>query len=104
MIATTAIDPTNPINYYFSFIGSPTGGTGGADSGWRSETSYTNSGLLPNHQYGIKLRQGMGSTMRQRFQLPLMVIQDIESPVGIEFKTKLVERAYRYEPQGPSPA
>jgi hypothetical protein len=60
MVAIIASDPTAPINYFFDFVDSPTGGTGGLDSGWQSGTFYTNSGLQVNHRYGyrVKARDG----------------------------------------------
>jgi hypothetical protein len=78
MVATTATDLTPPVSYYFDFVGSPTGGLGGTDSGWQAETSYTNSNLRANHKYGrqcmnsrragtIRMRSIRGSTL-----LPLL--------------------------------
>jgi subtilisin-like proprotein convertase family protein len=57
MIATQATDDcSSPVYYYFDFVDSPTGGTGGSDSGWQSSTSYTNAGLQPNHRYGYQVK------------------------------------------------
>jgi len=55
MTVTTASDATSPINYYFQFTGSPTGGTGGTTSGWISPVLYSDSGLSPNRQYGYRV-------------------------------------------------
>jgi hypothetical protein len=53
MTASTAMaQDCPPASYYFELTGSPTGGTGGADSGWQESTQYVNTGLEPNHQYG----------------------------------------------------
>ena len=54
MIATTASDPSTPIEYYFTAGAGSCGanqGTGGTDSGWQSSTSYTDSGLQINRCY-----------------------------------------------------
>ena len=52
MTATTATETQHPpVWYSFYYLGSSTGGTGGTDSGLRSSTSYTDSGLQPNYQY-----------------------------------------------------
>ena len=57
MVATTATDAGSPpVSYYFHFVSSPTGGTGGSDAGWQSSTSYTNTGLQANHQYGYQVK------------------------------------------------
>jgi hypothetical protein len=57
MVATTANDTESPpVSYYFDYVDSPTGGSGGADSGWQSSTSYTNMGLQPNHRYGYQAK------------------------------------------------
>ena len=48
MVATTATDPTDSVSYYFDFVSSPTGGTGGTDSGWQSSTTCTDTGLQAN--------------------------------------------------------
>ncbi|MBW2184393.1 MAG: thrombospondin type 3 repeat-containing protein [Deltaproteobacteria bacterium] len=57
MVATTATDSgTPPVAYYHDFTGSPTGGSGGTDSGWSSLASYIDSGLQANHQYCYRVR------------------------------------------------
>jgi len=56
MVGTTATDTDSPpVSYFFHFVDSPTSGTGGTDSSWRSLTSYTDTGLEPNHQYGYRV-------------------------------------------------
>jgi len=47
MTATTATDPSG-VQYYFD---ETTGNPGGSDSGWQSDTSYTNYGLNPETEY-----------------------------------------------------
>jgi hypothetical protein len=63
MVATTASDLNTPINYFFDFVNSPTGGSGGTDSLWQSSTSYSDSGLGINQQYGylVRARDGEGN-------------------------------------------
>ncbi len=57
MVATTATDSGSPlVSYKFVFVNSPTGGTGGVDSGWQGSTTYTNYGLQPNQQYWYKVK------------------------------------------------
>jgi parallel beta-helix repeat protein len=57
MVATIATDVGSPpVSYYFAFVDSLTGGSGGADSGWQSSDSYTNTGLQPNQQYGYQVK------------------------------------------------
>jgi subtilisin-like proprotein convertase family protein len=57
MVATTATDSESPpVSYFFDFVSSPTGGSGGSDSGWQSYMSYTDTGLQPNHQYGYRVK------------------------------------------------
>ena len=57
MVATTATDSESPpVSYFFNFVDSPTVGTGGSDSIWQSEISYTDTGLQPNHQYGYQVK------------------------------------------------
>ena len=51
MVATTATDVHGPVEYFFDFRNSPTGGTGGSDSGYITETTYTDSGLQSNQKY-----------------------------------------------------
>lgn len=85
MAATTASDPTSPINYYFDYTSSPTVGGGGTDSSWQAGTSYSDSGLGVNHQYGYRVyaRDGMLNVTT-----PSAVsydYTDIETPSGITF-------------------
>jgi chitodextrinase len=64
MTATTASDPDTPITYQFDFVNSPTGGLNGTDSVWQSSTTYNDSGLGINQQYGyrVRARDGDGNT------------------------------------------
>jgi len=57
MVATTATDSESPpVTYFFDFVDSPTGGSGGSDRDWESSTSYADSRLQPNHQYGYRVK------------------------------------------------
>jgi len=88
MVATIATDLTAPVQYYFNFTGSPTGGTGGIDSGWRSSTSYVNSWLQANHQYGYRVKARDGILNETDYSTPnLYAYTAIESPAGISFGT-----------------
>jgi hypothetical protein len=81
MIATTASDPSGPVEYEFNYTSSPTGGGGGSDSSWQTSTSYTDIGLNPNHQYGYQVRA------RDAFNNTTGYSTDIETPAGIGFGT-----------------
>jgi len=85
MLATTADDPTKPISYYFKFAGSPTGGTGGADSGWQSDTLYINSGLLPNQQYGYRVKARDGVNNETNYSTIQYTYTATEIPTGVTF-------------------
>jgi len=86
MVATTAIDPSSPISYFFIFTDSPTGGTGGADSGWQQEAVYTNFGLEPNHQYGFRVKARDGANNETAYSNPIRyAYTTIETPSGITF-------------------
>jgi hypothetical protein len=88
MVATPATDPAVPIHYYFYFTGSPTGGTGGIDSGWQSGTSYVNSGLQANHQYGYRVKARDGIQNETSYSNPVLYIYTaIEASTGINFGT-----------------
>jgi YD repeat-containing protein len=88
MVAATASDPSLPINYYFHFTGSPTGGTGGADSAWQSGTSYTNSGLQANQQYGYQVKARDGLNNETTYSTPIQYAYTaIEAPSGINLGT-----------------
>jgi hypothetical protein len=56
--STVTAQDCPPASYYFELTGSPTGGAGGADSGWQTSTQYVNTGLEPNHQYGYVVTAG----------------------------------------------
>lgn len=51
MTASIATDIHDPIEYYHDYTSSPSGGTGGSDSGWVDERAYTDAGLGNNHEY-----------------------------------------------------
>ncbi|MHC5074153.1 MAG: CotH kinase family protein, partial [Planctomycetota bacterium] len=52
MTATTATDPSG-VEYYFE---ETSGNTGGSDSGWQSDSSYTDNGLSPETQYTYRVK------------------------------------------------
>ncbi|MGD8382736.1 MAG: DUF2341 domain-containing protein, partial [Syntrophobacterales bacterium] len=53
MTATTATDPSTPVEYLFTFTAcGSNGGNGGSDSSWQTSTAYTDSDLQPNKCYG----------------------------------------------------
>jgi hypothetical protein len=89
MVAATATESINPpVSYYFNFVGSPTGGTGGLDSGWQSSTTYTNSGLQTNHQYGYRVKAKNAVGNETGYSTPTQYVYTfIENPSGISFGT-----------------
>jgi hypothetical protein len=87
MVATTATDPTSPIDYYFDFVGSPTGGLGGADSIWQPGTSYTNSNLRANHKYGYRVKARAGLNNQTAYSVTKYAYTAIQMPTGITFGT-----------------
>jgi hypothetical protein len=88
MTASTASDPTTPINYFFHFV---SGGTGGADSAWQLGTAYTNTGLTPNtsYTYQVKARDGATPTPNETaYSTPAASTATlIETPTGVSFGT-----------------
>jgi hypothetical protein len=88
MTASTATDPTAPINYFFHFV---SGGTGGADSAWQLGTAYTNTGLTPNtsYTYQVKARDGATPTPNETaYSTPAASSATlIETPTGVTFGT-----------------
>jgi C1A family cysteine protease len=88
MMANTATDPATPIQYYFNFTSSPTGGTGGSDSGWQPWTSYVNLGLQVNHQYGYRVKARDGIPNETDYSTPTRYAYTaIEAPTAIGFGT-----------------
>ncbi|MEE4271036.1 MAG: hypothetical protein V2I67_05155, partial [Thermoanaerobaculales bacterium] len=51
MQAVEATDNHEPVDYLHEYRSSPTGGAGGASSGWHRERDYTDTGLDPNSEY-----------------------------------------------------
>jgi hypothetical protein len=84
MEATTAVDLHGPVEYWFGFAESPTGGAGGADSSWQTGVAYVDEGLAVNHQYGYRVKAkdavgnetGLSSPVRYAFTA-------IETPSGL---------------------
>ncbi len=88
MLSTTETDPALPVSYYFDFVDSPTGGTGGTDSAWQPRTSYVNSGLQANHQYGYRVKARDGVNNETAYSTPTQYAYTaIEAPTGINFGT-----------------
>jgi hypothetical protein len=88
MTATTATDAvTPPVSYYFNFVNSPTGGTGGAVSGWQSGTSYSNSGLQANHQYvyQVKARDAAPALNETAYSATVSKYTQANAPVAAAF-------------------
>ncbi|XPS87497.1 hypothetical protein Dvar_55150 [Desulfosarcina variabilis str. Montpellier] len=87
MTSNSASDPTTPITYLFDFYNSPSGGSGGTDSSWQSNRSYTDSGLGTNHQYGYRVRARDGLNNQTSWSDVSYDYTDIETPTGITFGT-----------------
>ena len=87
MASSTATDPTSPISYYFDFVGSPTGGTGGTDSGWQSSTTYTDTGLQVNHKYGYRVKAKDGLNNQTAYSTTQYAYTAIQASTGVTFGT-----------------
>lgn len=85
MQATTASDVSVPVQYFFDFVSSPTGGTGGTDSAWQTGTTYTDTGLGPNHQYryAVTCEDAKGNMTGPSVTKSAYTF--IETPAGIQF-------------------
>ncbi len=61
MTATTASDPSGPVEYFFT---ETSGNPGGSNSVWQTSTSYTDTGLSPSTQYcyTVTSRDSVGNT------------------------------------------
>ena len=84
MIATTASDSTPPIYYYFN---ETTDNPGGTDSGWQESTSYTDSGLSENTQYGyeVKARDSNSTPNEGSYSTPISYeYTDVNPPIDDE--------------------
>ena len=84
MVATTASDNTPPISYYFN---ETTGNSGGTDSGWQASTTYTDSGLSENTQYGyeVKARDSNSTPNEGSYSTPVSYqYTDVDPPTNNE--------------------
>jgi hypothetical protein len=87
MNGTTASDITEPVEYYFDFFSSPTGGSGGTDSGWKSFPTHIDTNLETNHRYCYDVRARDGNDNRTNPSSGSCEYTDIEKPSGITFDT-----------------
>ncbi|KPL19913.1 MAG: hypothetical protein AMJ92_00075 [candidate division Zixibacteria bacterium SM23_81] len=84
MQATAFSGGHSPYSYEFDFVDSPTGGSGGTDSGWNGN-SYADSGLRVNHQYRYRCRgkDNIGQTVD--WSSVQSAYTEIESCTGVTF-------------------
>ncbi len=61
MTATTASDPSSPVEYFFT---ETSGNPGGSNSSWQTSSSYTDTGLTASTQYcyTVTSRDSLGNT------------------------------------------
>jgi len=59
MTATEGIDPSGPVEYFFS---ETSGHEGGSSSGWQTSAVYTDGSLLPEltYSYSVQMRDALG--------------------------------------------
>lgn len=83
MSATVATDQTPPVSYYFDFVSSPTGGSGGADWGWRLSSGYYATDLETNHQYGYRVKAKDSLGHETDYSPESYEYTSVETPSGI---------------------
>lgn len=84
MRATTAVDPTYPVQYEFDFV---SGGAGGSDSNWQTSLDYYDTGLAANtaYTYRVRARDGADPPNVGSFSPTATGITDIEPPTTLSF-------------------
>jgi hypothetical protein len=89
MTATTAGDVHFSVEYSFDAVTSPTSGGGSTDSGWQASTTYVDTGLEANHQYGYRVKARDTSPLPNETEWSDTVYSytHIEPPTGIAFGT-----------------
>jgi len=89
MTATAAFDSFGPIEYYFDFFSSFTGGTGGTDSGWQASQNYIDTGLDVNHRYAYRVKTRDGSPAHNETDYSILSYEytDIQTPTDITYGT-----------------
>jgi predicted outer membrane repeat protein len=85
MTAGIERDITGPIEYWFDFVESPTGGAGGTDSTWLFTPTYVDVGLNPNHQYGYRVKGRDGNHNETAYSPVRYAYTGIETPSGVTF-------------------
>lgn len=79
MTASTATDPTTPIQYKFDEL---TGNPGGTSSAWQATTFYSDGGLTANtpYTYGVKARDGL---LNETVAGVATTVTHIQTPTGV---------------------
>ncbi len=85
MTADIERDLAGPQEYYFDFVGSPTGGAGGSDSYWQFSPLYEDVGLNANQQYGYRIKARDGHGNETAYAPTVHAYTDIETPAGVTF-------------------
>jgi len=82
MTATTAVDASPPVEYYFNCM------TAGCNaSGWQTGTIYTDTGLLPNTWYGWRVMAKDSLNNETGWSVTNYDYTDIETPAGVAFSS-----------------
>jgi len=85
MTATTGTDIASPpVRYYFDFV---SGGAGGTNSAWQSNTTYVDTGLLPNtlYTYQVQARDSAPSPNYTGISPTATGVTNIQTPAGVTF-------------------
>lgn len=85
MTADIERDGAGPLEYFFDFVASPTGGAGGTDSFWQFSPTYMDLGLNPNQQYGYRVKARDGHGNETAYAPVEYAYTAIETPAGVAF-------------------
>lgn len=96
MWATTASDLHEPIDYYLYFGSSPTGGSGGTNSGWQPGRQYIDGGLGTNHEYCYRPYARDSAVAQNQTSMPstscaYTLIQTALAPVMTPISTSAID-------------
>jgi hypothetical protein len=86
MTGSTATDSSG-VEYFFEFMGSETGGSGGSDSGWQASNAYMDDGLDANEYYSYRvIARDMSPVHNETAPSSIEAAATwIEQPTGIDF-------------------